>query len=56
MDEIEDLEKMHEMGENAGYRKQLPQKKPKNGAADDENERIARRIEQIVEEDNDDDD
>ncbi len=57
MNEIEDLEKMHEMGENnGGYRKPLPQKKPRNADAEDENERIARRIEQIVEEDNDDDD
>mmetsp|Transcript_22223 Transcript_22223/g.16643 ORF Transcript_22223/g.16643 Transcript_22223/m.16643 type:complete len:308 (+) Transcript_22223:946-1869(+) len=46
MNEIVDMEKMQEMGES---RRPRP-------LDEDENERIARKIEQIVEEDNDDDD
>jgi len=46
MSEIEDLEKQHEMNS---------EEKKRGNAELDENERIAKRIDQIVEEDNDDD-
>ena len=50
MSEIEDLERMQEMDEND------PRKQAMKNRMSKENERLQKRIDKIVEEDNDDDD